>query len=82
MISVGSYLVSSAWFVACFVAAFALSFQLKACIQNVPGNKLQLESHIDVREENKKARGKKITGLHVSMMVTVCLCILDMFFSC
>nr|PNR44031.1 hypothetical protein PHYPA_016414 [Physcomitrium patens] len=31
---------------------------------NATGNKLQLEAHIDVREESKKARGKKITGLH------------------
>ncbi|KAG0504497.1 hypothetical protein KC19_N027300 [Ceratodon purpureus] len=31
---------------------------------NASGNKLQLEAHIDVRDENKKARGKKITGLH------------------
>lgn len=29
------------------------------------GNKLQLEASIDVRTENKKGRGKKITGLHV-----------------
>lgn len=31
----------------------------------VVGNKLQLEASVDVRTENKKGRGKKITGLHV-----------------
>lgn len=30
----------------------------------VSGNKLQLDASIDVRTENKKGRGKKITGLH------------------
>jgi len=32
---------------------------------SVAGNKLQLDASIDVRTENKKGRGKKITGLHV-----------------
>jgi len=32
---------------------------------SVAGNKLQLDACIDVRTENKKGRGKKITGLHV-----------------
>jgi hypothetical protein len=31
-----------------------------------PGNRLQLESHIDVRDDrNRKSRGRKITGLQV-----------------
>jgi hypothetical protein len=35
-----------------------------ACFPIWPGNKLQLEAHIDVRNDRKKkARGKKITGL-------------------
>ena len=35
---------------------------------NTVGNKLQLDGHINVRTENKKGRGKKITGLHVSFL--------------
>ncbi|KAG0631305.1 hypothetical protein M758_1G242300 [Ceratodon purpureus] len=31
---------------------------------NTTGNKLQFENSIDVRTENKKGRGKKITGIH------------------
>uniref|UniRef100_A0A7I3ZZ81 Uncharacterized protein n=1 Tax=Physcomitrium patens TaxID=3218 RepID=A0A7I3ZZ81_PHYPA len=33
---------------------------------NTKGNKLQLDASFDVRTENKKGRGKKITGLHVN----------------
>jgi hypothetical protein len=37
-----------------------------ACFPLWPENKLQLEAHIDVRNDRKKkARGKKITGLQV-----------------
>jgi hypothetical protein len=40
--------------------------QKVACFPIWPGNKLQLEAHIDVRNDRKKkARGKKITGLQV-----------------
>lgn len=35
---------------------------------SVAGNKLQLDASIDVRTENKKGRGKKITGLHVRLL--------------
>ena len=81
-ITVGSYLISS--------AGPMLNFKQPPLFLSNPrhvfivlGNKLQLEAHIDVREESKKARGKKITGIHVSMMdsnLFGCLCVLDMFF--